>query len=132
MAAVGLFVPPVIFVSFAAFVLTTCSDSAPSATCSPNGTELQIAVLESQSHKFTTDCLAAPSGVPFAIRFNNQDMSPHGNHNIHIFDGGGSSFVGDIAPHGTSITYEVSAFESGTYQFQCDAHPAMNGAFIVN
>jgi plastocyanin len=49
-----------------------------------------------------------------------------------IFDGDGSSFLGDIAPHGTSVTYEVPAFEAGTYQFQCDAHPAMHGAFIVS
>jgi plastocyanin len=131
MAAVRLFVLPAVFIPFATFALTTCSDSGPVATCSPNGTELHIAVLESQSHQFTTDCLAAPSGVPFTIRFDNQDISPHGNHNIHIFDGDGSSFVGDIAPHGTSITYEVPAFEAGTYQFQCDAHPAMNGAFIA-
>lgn len=72
-----------------------------------------------------------PFGRALHNPFDDQDISPHGNHNIHIFDGGGSSFVGDITPHGTSITYEVSAFEAGTYQLQCDAHPPMNSAFIV-
>jgi hypothetical protein len=50
---------PAVFVTFAMFALIACSDSSPGATCSPNGTELHIAVQESQSHQFTTDCLAA-------------------------------------------------------------------------
>lgn len=87
-------------------------------------------MLESQSHQFTTDCLAAPAGEPFTIEFDNQDTSPHGNHNIHIFDGG-DLFDGDFAAHGTSITYEVGALQAGSFQFRCDNHPVVNGAFIV-
>ena len=49
---------------------------------------------------------------------------------IHIFDGG-YLFVGDIAPHETSITYEVGPLQARTFRFQCDNHPGMNGAFIV-
>jgi hypothetical protein len=71
MAAVKSFVLAAPVIPFATFALTTCSESAPSATCTPKGTELHIAVLESQSDQFTTDCLAAPSGVPFTIRFDN-------------------------------------------------------------
>lgn len=114
-----------------ALALAACSNGGSSATtCTPSGTELRIAVLESETHTFTTDCLAAPVGQPFTIEFDNQDTSPHGNHNIHIFDGG-DLFVGDFAKNGTSITYEVGPLEQGTYEFRCDEHPFMNGTFIV-
>jgi plastocyanin len=99
-----------------------CGDDGGSATCNPSGTELHIAVLESRPGTFNTDCLAAPAGEPFTIQFDNQDTSSLGNHNIHIF-GGGALFVGDIARHGTSITYEVGALEAGTYQFRCGRAP---------
>lgn len=113
--------------TLSALVLAACGDGGASATCSPSGTELHIAVLESQSHQFDTDCLAAPAGEPFTIEFDNQDTSPHGNHNVNIV----GLFVGDFAKHGTSITYQVGALEAGTYQFRCDEHMFMNGTFIV-
>lgn len=102
--------------------------AAPRVSTSPDRSSDHVA-LRPQQHP--DEALAVPSGVPFTIRFDNKDIGPHGNHDVRIFEGGGSSFVGDIAPDGTSMTYEVPAFEAGTYQFRCDAHPAMNGAFIV-
>jgi plastocyanin len=110
--------------------MTACGQSAPEATCEPQGTELEIAVLASRSHVFTKDCLAAPAGQPFTIYFNNQDTSAHGNHNIRI-EVPGDDFVGEIAFHGTDITYEVGPLQAGTYQFRCSHHPEMNGTFIV-
>lgn len=121
---------PAIFLTAATLLFAACGDDGASATCSPSGTELHIAVLESQSHQFNTDCLAAPAGEPFTIEFDNQDTSPHGNHNVHIFDGG-NVFEGDFAARGTSITYDVGAVEAGTYEFMCDNHPGMKGTFIV-
>jgi len=117
------------FAMVAALALAACGGGGTGATCNPGGTELHIAVPASQSHAFTTDCLAAPAGEPITIDFDNQDTSPHGNHNIHIF--GSEDFIGDYAAHGTSILYEVGAFPAGTYRFRCDAHPSMKGAFIV-
>jgi plastocyanin len=111
------------------FGLAACS-SGPPPTCDPSGTELRIAVAEGYTHVFDTKCLAAPANEAFTIEFDNNDTSPHGNHNIHIFDGG-DLFVGDIARHESSITYEVGALEAGTYRFKCDNHPEMNGTFIV-
>jgi hypothetical protein len=86
--------------------MTACSQSAAEATCEPHGNELTIAVLPSRSHVFTKDCLAAPAGQPFTIYFNNQDTSFHGNHNIRI-EPPADDFIGDMAFHGTDITYEV-------------------------
>lgn len=109
--------------------MVACSQ-APEATCKPQGTELEIAVLASASHHFTKDCLAAPAGEPFTIYFNNQDTSSHGNHNIHIVLPD-EDFVGDRAFHGTDITYEVGPIPAGTYEFHCDEHLAMKGTFVV-
>ena len=99
-------------------------------TCHPSGTQLHIAVAVGTNHLFNTKCLAAPANQAFTIEFENHDTSPQGNHNIHIFDGG-DLFVGDFAPRETSITYEVGPLQAGTFRFQCDRHPDMNGTFIV-
>ena len=122
--------PITILTSILLFV--ACRNDGDAATCSPSGTELHIAVLASQTHQFNTDCLAAPAGEPFTIEFDNQDTSPHGNHNITVFDGG-VLFRGEPnAVHGTAVTYEVGPLEKGTYEFRCDHHPGMNGTFIVS
>lgn len=109
--------------------LSACG-SGPPRTCDPSGTELHIAVPEASSHEFDTKCLAAPADQAFTIRFDNNDTSYHGNHNITISDGD-DLFVGDVAPHGSSITYEVGPMPVGTYSFRCDHHPFMNGTFLV-
>ena len=120
-------------VAVAASVAMAACSQAPeaTATCEPRGTELEIAVLASASHIFTKDCLAAPAGEPFTIYFNNQDTSPHGNHNIHI-SLPDEDFIGDRAFHGTDITYHVGPIQAGTYEFHCDEHPQMKGTFVVS
>lgn len=110
--------------------LAACSGGGPPPTCNPSGTQLRIAVEEGTTHLFNKKCLAAPVNQAFTIEFENHDTSSHGSHNIHIFDGG-DLFVGDIAPHESSITYEVGPLQAGTFRFQCDTHPEMNGTFIV-
>jgi plastocyanin len=126
-----LFAKPLVALALlASIAMTACDQSAPDATCEPHGTELKIAVLASRSHVFTKDCLAAPARQPFTIYFNNQDTSPHGNHNIHIVLPD-EDFVGERAFHGTDITYEVGPIPAGTYEFHCDEHLEMKGTFIV-
>ncbi len=121
---------PLVALAMLASAMAGCSQGAPEATCEPHGTELKIAVLASRSHVFTKDCLAAPAEQPFTIYFNNQDTSSHGNHNVHI-SLPDEDFVGEIALHGTDITYEVGPLQAGTYEFHCDHHPEMNGTFVV-
>ena len=76
--------------------LAACSGGGSAPTCNPSGTQLHIAVEEGTTHVFNKKCLAAPVNQAFTIEFENHDTSPHGNHNIHIFDGG-DLFRGDIA-----------------------------------
>jgi hypothetical protein len=105
-----------------------CSENSVEGTCKPSGTVLRIATEE--SHTFSTECLAAPADRPFTIVYRNGDNSPHGNHNIHIQDGG-TLFKGDVARHGTSITYNVPSLPAGDYRFRCDEHTFMSGDFNV-
>ena len=106
-------------------------DEGPPPTCNPSGIDLHISVEEGTTHRFDKECLAAPANQPFTIEFENHDTSSHGNHNVHIFEGSDDLFVGDIARHETSITYEVGPLRVGMFRFKCDSHPEMNGTFIV-
>jgi hypothetical protein len=65
-----------------ALALHACgAESEPStAACRPAGTQLRIEAGK-PTHKFSTDCLAAPANKPFTIRFTNLDESSHGQHN---------------------------------------------------
>jgi hypothetical protein len=105
-----------------------CSESSVEGTCKPSGTVLRIATEE--SHTFNTDCLAAPADRAFTIEYRNDDNSAHGNHNIHIHNGG-TLFKGDVARYGTSITYSVPPLPAGDYRFRCDEHTFMSGDFNV-
>lgn len=102
--------------------------------CEPDGTELAIvAPVGAVSEGFDTDCLAAPAGEDFTIDFDNQDTGQP--HNVAIYassDAAQDFFVGEIITGPEQITYEPDAIdETGTFYFQCDVHPNMNGAFVV-
>jgi plastocyanin len=108
---------------------TSAGDVKSMATCSPNGTALKI---EAQNLHFNTDCLAAPAGTPFTIALDNQENGiPH---NVAIYESPSRSkvlFQGRTIAGVATVTYSVGALPPGTYFFQCDVHPQMNGAFVV-
>jgi len=109
------------------------SSASSGATCSPNGTELEI-VAEANTagtHAFDRDCLAAPAAEAFTIRFDNRDADTH---NVEILDqpGGTSLFSGKVINGPKVTTYSVEAMDPGTYYFRCAIHPLlMNGTFVV-
>ena len=41
-------------------------------------------------------------------------------------------WIGDIMSGGESIDYQVPALDAGTYYFECNVHPAMNGVVRVS
>src|SRR4029453_2208298 len=43
-------------------------------SCKPSGSQLQITAMDTA---FDTECLAAPAGRPFTIRFDNEDSNTH-------------------------------------------------------
>jgi plastocyanin len=40
-------------------------------------------------------------------------------------------FRGDLVTGATTATYDIPALPAGTYYFQCDVHPTMNGTVVV-
>lgn len=119
-------------VAILALVATACGGGdgddgdLEGVTCEPTGTTLQISAEETA---FDTNCLAVPAGEAFEIVFDNRDTDEH---NVAIYpDEGEPLFRGEIFAGVETKTYDVPAIEAGTYRFQCDVHPEMNGAFIA-
>ncbi|HEX5241274.1 MAG TPA: cupredoxin domain-containing protein [Candidatus Limnocylindrales bacterium] len=113
-----------------AFLLAACSSaqpgaSAPAGTIDPNAPELLAHGL-----MFDKTELDIPGGQPFQLVLDNDDGVPH---NIAIYRDEGHSqlvFRGDIESTGIHV-YQVQAIEPGTYYFQCDVHPQMNGIVVA-
>ena len=102
-------------------------DTSGPVTCSPAGPKLAIAA---KGFQFDKACLAAPADTAFTIDFDNQDGGTP--HNVAISDEQGSKvFTGEIFNGKKSQTYQVDPLEAGTYEFRCDVHTTMSGAFIV-
>jgi plastocyanin len=112
----------------------TGSGSGGGASCTPNGTALN---LLARNTTFDAGCLAAPAGTAFTIDLDNQD--PGVPHSVSIFSANPSSdsnaqelFKGQVVSGPTQITYHVQALPAGTYHFQCAVHPSqMNGTLVV-
>jgi plastocyanin len=89
--------------------------------------------ITAQNIAFDTSCVQAPDGVPFDIEFDNEDAGTQ--HNIAIYpsadDLTNALFRGDLVTGQDTVTYSVDALDAGTYYFQCDVHPTMNGTFNV-
>lgn len=83
--------------------------------------------------EFDTDIITVPAGANVTILFRNGDQSI--SHNVAVYDNSDRSeqiFSGEmiVGPAETAYTFTAPS-ESGTYYFQCDIHPSMNGDFIV-
>ena len=79
---------------------------------------------------FDATTIEATAGEDFTITLVNNDSAPH-NISIYSEEGGDQIVLGDTAEAGQSVTVDVSALEPGTYYFQCDIHPDMNGSVVV-
>jgi plastocyanin len=98
------------------------------ATCKPAGATLNVVA---KNLSFGVKCLAAPADQAFNIAFDNQEAAPH---NVAIYTDKSRSkslFVGERVDGPKKVTYQVTPIAAGTYFFQCDFHPFMNGSFIA-
>lgn len=108
---------------------TSATSLKKMATCAPSGTALRI---QAQNLHFDRDCLAAPADQAFTITLSNQENGiPH---NVSIYPNGQAGdalFKGGIVTGVQTTVYRVQGLPAGTYYFQCDVHPDMNGALVV-
>ncbi len=111
---------------------TATMNATPTATPAAPGAETTVEIA-ADNLAFDTETITVPGGASVTMVFDNQDGGiPH---NVAVYDGPLRSeaiFVGDIITGPAEITYTFTApSEPGTYYFQCDIHPSMNGDFIV-
>jgi len=88
--------------------------------------------LVAQGIQFDTKTLTIPPGQPTTITFDNRDAGTA--HNFSIYSDPQKSttlFQGDQVVGPASTDYHVPALQPGTYYFQCDVHPTMNGTVVV-
>jgi plastocyanin len=84
---------------------------------------------------FDTPCVNVPAGEPITIAFDNQDAATQ--HNLQIYPSADQVSADAALTQNEVITgpatteYQVPALDAGTYYFQCDIHPNMNGAWNV-
>ena len=82
---------------------------------------------------FDTSTIMGPAGAEVTMAFDNQDDGVP--HNVAVYDSPLRTeqiFVGEVITGPAETTYTFTAPpEPGTYYFQCDIHPDMNGEFIV-
>lgn len=100
----------------------------PEATPTPLAVPAVPEISASSAVSFETKVLIVPANRPFDLVFhNNQAGVPH---NVDIGDRASAPKTyldGEQITGVTSITYHVSAIPPGSYYFQCEVHPNMNG-----
>jgi plastocyanin len=106
-------------------LLAACTAAEPATSFDPNAPS-----LTATNQKFDKTELDVPADTGFELVLHNDDAVQH---NVSIYSDEGHSqrvFGGDFANNGTHV-YEVQALAPGTYYFQCDIHPSMNGVVVT-
>jgi plastocyanin len=104
-------------------------EPAPAATQAEQtgGTALTASGLAWDKTELTTD-----AEKPFTVAVSNEDTVVH---NFSVYDGkdanGEQLFKGQDVSPGGSVDEDVDALPKGSYYFQCDYHPAMNGTLTA-
>jgi len=87
--------------------------------------------LSANNLEFDASTIEAPAGAEFTITFTNNESQPH-NVAVYSEEGGDEIVVGEVITGPDATTQiVVPALETGTYYFQCDIHPDMNGTVVV-
>ena len=89
--------------------------------------------LTAQNIAFDKSTITVPAGANVTVHFTNEDSGVQ--HNFAVYDSNlrsKSFFVGEIITGPAEANYTFTApSDPGTYYFQCDIHPFMNGKFIA-
>jgi plastocyanin/mono/diheme cytochrome c family protein len=103
--------------------------ASPAASGGATGTVLE---LTASGVAYDKAELTAPAGVPFQIKFTNNDAGIPHNVSIHKDSPTGELvWEGAIFSGVATQTYDVPALPAGTYGFVCTVHPNMTGTLTV-
>ena len=102
------------------------------ASGAPGGATGTLLEITASGIAYDTAELTAPAGVPFQVKFTNNDAGIPHNVSIHRDSPTGAEvFKGEIFSGVDSRTYDVPALPAGTYGFVCTVHPTMVGTLTV-
>ena len=108
----------------------TPTATTPEPTATPTASE-GVAVVAIDV-AFDTETITVPAGEDVTIAFDNQDVGIPHNVSVYADDTAAEAiYEGEVIPGPATIEYSFPAPEPGTYYFQCDVHPNMNGDFVV-
>ena len=88
------------------------------------------AVIVASGIAFDRATLEVPAGRAFPLLFENRDFAPH---DVAIYPERGNDvlFVGETFNGPDSRLYQVPSLPAGTYRFECQVHPQMDGTLIA-
>jgi len=88
------------------------------------------AVIIASGIAFDRPTLEVPAGRAFPLLFENRDFA---SHDVAIYpeNGNDALFVGEVFSGPDSRIYQVGALPAGTYRFECQVHPQMDGKLIA-
>jgi plastocyanin len=103
------------------------------ATGGGGGVAAEPGTVTAQGLAFDTDTITLPAGTAATLTFDNQDAGVQHNIAIYADDSLAQNlFRGDLVTGPDSADYAIPALDAGTYYFQCDVHPTMNGSVTVS
>jgi plastocyanin len=88
------------------------------------------AVIVASGIAFDRATLEVPTGRTFPLLFENRDFAPH-DVAIYPENGDDAVFVGETFSGPDSRIYQVPSLPPGTYRFECQVHPQMDGTLIA-
>lgn len=89
-----------------------------------------VVEINADDLEFNAGTITATAGEPFTVVLNNLESQPH-NIAVYTTEGGDEIAIGDVINEGETSELQVEGLTAGTYYFQCDVHPEMNGSIVV-
>jgi plastocyanin len=119
-----------ILVAFVSWLYVACGNGGSTADVTPApSVDLHI---KAKNLKFDQKVLAAVANSEISLTFNNDDSGTL--HNVAIYTDKGAKeeiWVSKLISGKKIESYTFTSPGPGTYYFRCDAHPDMNGTFVV-
>lgn len=88
--------------------------------------------LQTKNVAFNTQTITVKAGQPLHLRIENEDAGIL--HNIAVYADDAATVLvqrGALFDGPDERDFRFAPFPAGTYRFQCDLHPTMNGTFVV-